>query len=213
MCAADTGMNAVQSREASADLLRRVVGDSALPSSAFKDFALEKNPLSLAVVVLFFLIGGLAFVDGVMINQFRTIGHPYIFNWIPLSMALALPAYPLLASHNVPARESLTLTMLLGMAMIAATIPAFKRVDRWLADAPQALEFTLTGAIELTAKDYDAPALRFARDDEYWAQFERGSTHSFTIVHGPLGLWQYDETEFNERRQHFYQNRKSDRKP
>lgn len=53
----------------------------------------------------------------------------------------------------------------------------------------------------------DLPPLDFERTPEYWAQFPRGSTHSFRLLRGPWGYWQIDYSEIDERHRAFYQRR------
>ncbi|SMC27513.1 hypothetical protein SAMN02745857_02889 [Andreprevotia lacus DSM 23236] len=210
MVSADTGMNALQSREATADLYRRLLGNAAPPQEALRDFALDKNPASRAVLAILALVAAYAVIDGGFANQMRLI-QPRLPTLLllsyPLSIAVAILVYRWLSRANVPSRESILLCMLLGAACSGAWVPAAKRLDQALAGPAASYAYKLQDEATLQPVDTTLPQLKFKREAAYWKQFETGSTHQFQLVHGPLGLWQLDTRELNNKTREFYRNR------
>ncbi len=207
MISADTGFNAVQSREATADICRMIDPAFQLPGSAIADFALEKNKASLLVMGLFAVLSAFALVDGVMLNTNELIRFGNLRWALPVLVVFALPAYLFMTRNCVPSRESLALSMLLVTSIVLAAIPLAKRADQLLAHGATNVEYTLTGDARFEAVDPGPPSLNFREIREYWAQFEEGSTHSFRLIHGPLGLWQLERAELNEKTRQFYQDK------
>jgi hypothetical protein len=202
MISADTGLNAASSRQASADILRRIAPEFDLPQSARKDFALEKNRRSLYALIAFVVLVGFAMIDGVVLNHNVLLNGKTIKTMAPLIGLLAIACYPVLTRGGVPARESWVLCMLLSIAISVAFVPLVKRADQWAAG-----NSTLTVIYELQEKsrfiavNHAAPEFDYGRYREYWDEFEPGSSHEFQLIHGPFGLWQLQEPLMRERRQ------------
>lgn len=202
---ADTGFNALQSREATADICRIINPAFRLPTIASRDFALEKNPASLSVVIAFFFLFAFAFLDGIILNKNQLLELGWLSWTAPSSIILAIPFYWLLTRHGVPSRESMTLTLLLGAAITAAYVPIIKRADQLLSDGgPTAVAYRLGPNAVLEPVAPGPPKLNYSRTKEYWGQFDRGSIHYFDLIHGPFGLWQLDHTKLDEKFREFY---------
>jgi hypothetical protein len=204
MISADTGFNAVQSREATADICRMISPAFELPGLATSDFALEKNKASLAAVVAFFVLLAYALLDGMIINSTELVGYGKAPALTPLVAVLAIPVYLLLIRGRVPSRESLTLAILMALGFVLATMPALKRADQVLAGGARTYQYTLVSAGKLEPVEKGPPSLNFRKAREYWQQFETGSIHEFRLIHGPLGLWQLERAEINARYRAFY---------
>jgi len=210
MLSADTGFVAVQSREATADLCALLDPRYKLPDLAKAEFAIEKNPASLGSVVLFFALLAYAVLDGVFINPYQVIYvRAFAVVLLVLLPALALlvpiPAYLALTKKHVPSRESLVLSLLVSAGFVCAGAPAIKRVDQLLsADGPRVYEYRLVKDARFVPVEPGPPDLSFPRARDFWAQFEKDSTHRFTLLKGPLGIWQLDDTELVERARRFY---------
>jgi hypothetical protein len=203
---ADTGFNALQSREATSDLCRIIDPDFKLPAIATSEFALEKNPASLGIVVAFFLILAFAFLDGIVLNKNELLQYGWLAWAAPGAAFLAVPAYWWLVRRGVPSRESMALMMFLGFAIVGAFVPAAKRVDQLLsAGGPTRVAYLLGPNASLTSATAGPPAIHQAHVKEYWEQFAQGSTHYFDLRHGPLGLWQLDHTTLDEQLREFYE--------
>ena len=204
MLSADTGFNAVQSREASADLFAQIVPPGQVPKAARTDFALESNPASLTTMVLFFGLILFAALDGAVLNTLELVGMAPVLWAAPAALLVSVPAYPLLVRKQVPSRESLVLSMLLSIGLLADTVPLLKRMDQLLAGGARDYEYTLVEPSVLEPVEPGPPTLQMRRTREYWAQFDVGSRHTFQWVHGPLGLWQLQAEELNGRYREFY---------
>lgn len=217
MLSADTGFNAIQSREATADLCRRIDPEFRLPGIAKSEFALEKNRASLVIVAIFFLLLAFALIDGKFLNKYewlRTAGTSWLLMpGMQIIMLLALPVYWWLSKSKVPARESLTLSTLIAVALSLAYIPAIKRVDQLLsADGPQSYAYRLGDYGLLTPVSDGPPDIDYKNRREYWNQFEEDSIHQFNLVRGPLGMWQLDHSELEKKMQQFYEQRRKNKK-
>ncbi|GGX36846.1 hypothetical protein [Undibacterium squillarum] len=216
MLSADTGFNAIQSREATADLCRRMDPDFRLPDIAKSEFALEKNPASLIIVTAFFLLLAFALIDGKFLNKYEWL-RTGSTSWLlmpgmQIFMLLALPVYWWLSKSKVPARESLTLSTLIAVALSLAYIPALKRVDQLLsAEGPQSYAYRLGDYGSLTPVSDGPPNIDYKNRKEYWNQFEENSIHQFNLVHGPLGMWQLDHSELEKKMQQFYEQRRKNK--
>lgn len=209
---ADTGMNALQSREATADLCRMINPHFKLPSTALNEFALEKNPASLTAVLVFFALVAFSIVDGLILNSQELLELGCTAWAMPVAALLALPAYALLTDQKVPSRESLVLTTFLSMALTLSVIPVLKRVDQLLAtDGVVSTAYRLEKGTHLKPVTEGPPTLNFRHQEEYWAQFEEGSIHHFDLTHGPLGLWQLDHAKLDQPVRDFYKNLDNDK--
>jgi hypothetical protein len=209
MVCADTGLNALQSRESTADMCRMIDPQIALPDVAKADFALEKNPASLAAVAAFFALVVFGVLDGVMLNRNELLEMRNAGWGFPVAAALALPFYWWMSRTQVPSRESLTVTMLLAIALVGAYIPAIKRADQLLsADGAQPVAYRLGPNASLEPLSSGPPKINYSRAAEYWAQFEEGSTHQLDLTRGPLGLWQLDRSKLEKDMRRFYEGKR-----
>lgn len=215
---ADTGVVVLSSREALADIFRSAFPDYPLDQEQTREFALEKNPRSLSL-----LIGLLGLVVAGLLNQF------FVSHWLeltddqlgrilryPLTMPVALlcalavasALYVYLTRGRVPARESMVLSMFMSVALLATVIPAAKRIDQLLAP-PQAQNYAYKvkefGVLVPVDSKLGLPQLRFPRTRDYWAQFPKDSIYQVPFVHGPLGLWQLDHSQFDVPLRQFYE--------
>lgn len=205
MLSADTGLIAVQSREETADVCRMIDRRFVLPETATKEFALERNKASLSVVFLFFALIAFAIVDGAVLNKHKLLNNTMLPWIIPSMLIFAIPCYLVLTKHKVPWRESYALSLLIAIALSASCVPAIKRLDQFLPGSSMAsYEYKLLGAAKFEPITAGLPPLNLRNVKEYWEQFDKGSIHNFELIHGPLGLWQLDETELNRKYKLFY---------
>lgn len=216
---ADTGMNALQSREALSDIFRAVFTGQELTEAQTQDFALEKNPRSVLAMVLFFGLLFFALIDTFAISRFeltdaqigRILRHP--LTWVGTLPAAALAyllAYRHLLGGDVPARESNVLALMLVAVMTGSALPLAKRIDQVLAQAPSRnYDYRVTGTARLDPVDptLGLPAMRFPRAKEYWEQFPTGSVYPIPYLRGPMGLWQLDHAAFDAPLRAFYEKR------
>lgn len=208
MISADTGMNALPSREATADICRMLAPEFQLPVIAKSDFALEKNRASLLLIAMFFALLAYALLDGIVINDRELINSGRVIWLLPAITVFAIPTYFLLVRGKVPSRESLALSMLFVLTLGLAFIPFVMRADQLLAaDGAQSCDYKLTAGTRFEPVVKGPPILKFPHVKEYWAQFEPGSIHRFELMHGPLGLWQLDHAGLTPKFRAFYEQR------
>lgn len=214
---ADTGMNALPSREALADIFRSAFPATPLDVQQTRDFALEKSARSLAVITLFFGLLLFALLDTFVVSHFELMDaqimailtHPA--TWMGAVAALAacgMGVYRFLLAGQVPARESMVLALMLGWTLLGAALPAAKRIDQLLATAPtQNHTYRIIQVAHLAPKDkaLGLPALRFPRARDYWQQFPVGSEYAIPLLRGPQGLWQLDHSVFDKPLVAFYE--------
>jgi hypothetical protein len=213
---ADTGMNALASREATADLMRALLPQQPLGASARADFALEKHPGALAATVLALVLMVGALVD-LTITEHQLLRPRGLFLLGVPAALVGLLLYPLLARRQVPARESWVLSGLVACGLAIAVPGAAMRLDQWLSAGPAATSYRLVEGARLQPVEPGPPEVSLADVREYWKQFEPGTLHELDIVHGPLGLWQLDRSRLNTLTRDWYrredQSKPADARP
>lgn len=213
---ADTGVYALPSREALSDIFRSVFPDFPLDANATKDFSLEKNPRSLAVIGVFFFLMAFALLDTYVVSNYE-LSDSQVFSllaslWVRLGALAALLVlgtlcYRFLSRGKVPARESYALSLMLSLMVCGSALPALKRVDQVLARAPsQDYVYVVQrlGYLEPADASLGLPHMRFKRANEYWAKFPAGTEYRIPFLKGPLGLWQMDHAKFDPPIYKFY---------
>ncbi|CAM3753879.1 hypothetical protein [Paracidovorax anthurii] len=214
---ADTGMNALPSREALADIFHALFPEQAPDEVQTADFALEKNPRSRAVVAAFFALLAFGLLDTFVVSHFeltdaqiaRILRHP--LTWLATlatGAALVAATYRYLLRGDVPARESMALAGLLCAVAVLSALPAAKRLDQLLASGPtQMHDYRIASPAHLEPVNggIGLPNMRFPRAKEYWAQYPQGSIYPIPFLRGPLGLWQLDHEAFDPPLRDFYE--------
>lgn len=204
MISADTGLNALASREATADMLRTVLPQQPLDPSAQRDFALEKNKATRIAVVALLAILMLTLFD-MTVSEHQLLKPRSLY---PLGVVIGfagLLAYPLLTRRKVPAREAMVLSGMLCAVLGGGVSSAALRMDQWLAGGSVPTPYRLVGGARLQPVEPGPPEVSLPQVREYWAQFEPGSIHQLDIVHGPLGLWQLDRSRLNRITREWYE--------
>lgn len=216
---ADTGSNALPSREALSDIFRSAFPEHELDETTTHDFALEKNPASIKAMAAFFALLFFGLIDTFVISRYeltdaqlgRILGAP--LTWLGVALALGAMAplcYRYLSRASVPASESVALTMFVTMALAGAALPLAKRADQLLASSPtQHYSYRVTTPAHLEPVDttQGLPRMRFPRAREYWAQYPEGSLYEIPFLRGPMGLWQLDHQAFDPPLMDFYEKR------
>lgn len=205
----DTGMYALPSREALADIFRSAFPNFALTTTETTEFALEKNPRSLGAMVFFFVCLLFALLDSFVFSMYeltdaqiaRILSQPLVrpVGFIGLVVVGAL-LYRFFSRGNIPSRESMVLAMMLCAVLTGTALPLLKRMDQALARQPtQNYTYVVTriGHLEPKNASLGLPEMRFPRAKEYWSQFPAGTEYQIPFLRGPMGLWQLDHTEFD----------------
>jgi len=201
MLTADTGMYAVPSRQNTADICRNIAPDFELPASAQSEFALEKNPATLTAMIIMLALLAFAVIDGIMLNRYELLDEGRSLWVLPvLFLAPLLLTYWLLSRSRqaVPWRESIIVSMLVGIACGAAYLPALKRIDQYLAaEGSQPYAYQLDDDGLFTPVDQGLPEFHGRKRD--WSAIKKGDTYELFLLHGPLGLWQLDAAKLDEK--------------
>lgn len=117
--------------------------------------------------------------------------------------ALALAWFAGLIWANVSARVAASTAVFVAMMVGVVADPVALYLDRKFASEPERIvRYRKLEKGRLEALEPGFPGLRFY-DDEYWAQFSRGSEHEFVFQHGALGLWQHKSAGYQARVQAF----------
>ncbi|RUP35672.1 MAG: hypothetical protein EKK45_00600 [Curvibacter sp.] len=207
------------SREALADLAKAVFPHFRLPQGAATEFSLEKNRYSLTAMLLFLALAAFSLLDTYVFNPYELIESQVakllVNPLVALSALIVLAgvgffSYRRLMAGQVPAQESVVLTVFLTASLAMAALPALKRVDQAL--APEGSTWYRYRLVDRVVhfSPVDArqglPTLRFTKAPEYWAQMEVGSEVQIPLLRGPLGLWQLDHQRFDPPILKFYES-------
>lgn len=217
LISADTGMNALKSREGLEDIFRCVFPDYELSEKEIADFALEKNPRTRLAMIVFFALMAFSLLDTFVFSKYELTDHQLIALLLnPITICVLLVGYGIalyvlycyFIQGNVPARESLALSGFLVIIFLLSLGPLAKRFDQILAQtSSQEYTYRIVDGSRLEPKDSNLqlPNLRFPRAREYWAQFANGTEYNVPFLHGPLGLWQLDHDKFDKPLLDFYE--------
>jgi hypothetical protein len=209
---ADTGLNAMGSRQATADMCRMIDPAYALPEAARHEFALERSPASLVTTGLLLAAMAFALADGLVLNPHHLVDTGHVLKGLPLVLLVPVPLFLWMANSRVPMREAMVLSLVLAGALMAAYVPALMRLDQALApEHGSEIAFTLQDGGMLVPVEPGPPPLDYTRHRDYWAQYDAGSVHRFELVHGPLGMWQVDLGPMKRRMREFRRAQKRER--
>ncbi len=220
LISADTGMNALRSREGLEDIFRGAFPDYALSEEEIADFALEKNPRTRLAMVVLFTLMAFALIDTFVVSKFELTDHQLasiLLNPIGLGVLLVgyggglYALYRYFIQGNVPARESWVLSGFLIGIFLLSLAPLAKRFDQIFAQTPsQDYAYHVVDGTRLLPLDASLhlPNLRFPRSREYWAQFTESAEYKIPFLRGPLGLWQLDHEKFDKPLIDFYEKAK-----
>jgi hypothetical protein len=192
-----TGAVALPSRRQTAEIYRNIAGQHE-QFSGTQEFALEKNPASLAILVLLASMLIYAVADGIFINPREIVGYPQHKSLLlPLVLSLftifAATVYSFMIRFSVPARETLVLTMLSVFTLAGVAFPLGQRIDTALASGPaQSHDYRMVKEGIFTPVENGLPRLDMRLRCDYWKQYAADHRFQFMLQQGGLGLWQYD---------------------
>lgn len=173
-------------------------------------YALEKNPASLTIAVLFFAFVIYAFADGMVIGEETYVGETP-FQWFVMTGVLAAAVAALwMTRSGVPKPESLVVALLFGAAVGAAAYPAILRLNTFTdTEGLQAYDYILqSDFVTLTSVASGPPDLSFPGYDDYWEQFKPGSKHAFELRYGGLGFYQLNFEPVRLKLREFYKKQR-----
>jgi hypothetical protein len=171
-------------------------------------FALEKNPRSLAIVVLFFGFVLYAFLDGVFLGEEIYVGEVPLESFIVAGSAGAVASTLWLRGAKIPVAEVLIVSLLFGAAIGAAAYPGALRLNAMTdTEGLRTHEYVMQPNITFTAVEPGMPALSFPRHGDYWSQFKPGSKHVFELRRGGLGFYQLNFEPVQDRMRVYYEQK------
>jgi len=172
-----------------AEHVRGIKIESAPTGSA--GFALEKNPWSLGVLVLFFLLVAYTLVDAFVLIGEIYVTRPAYEAFAAGGLVAAIVATRLLRARGVPNLESSVLGVLLGTAIGCAVYPGALRLNQWTDSAGLRIHtYQSQGQGRFTPLDESLPELHFEDYPEYWREFGAGEDRDFELRRGGLGFYQ-----------------------
>ncbi len=174
-----------------------------------KPYALERNPVALGFVVLFFVSIVYALVDGLMLNSETYAGQPFLSAYMAAGLTLGVLAALLLRGAKVPITETVVVAVLAGAAFGAALYPGLLRINQ-LTDKEglRAYEYTMIAPAHFSPKIEGPPELKFpARHREFWSQYEPGSTERFELRKGGLHFYQINMKPIYKRIRDYYEQK------
>ncbi len=155
-------------------------------------YQLDENPLALAAVILFLLLAGYAFVDGLITPAEGYISAPPYGLFAAVGIGSALLAGFLLLKGRVPRVEAMGVAVLLGVAAGFAMYPGFLRISYLSGDGVFALRtYVLAANTLLQPQDKSLPVFRGPLDTQYWADHMVGDQWKIYVRQGLLGVWSY----------------------
>lgn len=172
-----------------------------------KPFALEKNPVALAFVAVFFVSILYAFADTFIFNAENYTSQPFYLVYVTGGLTLSLIALLLLRGAKVPVTESLVVAVLTGVAFGAALYPGLLRANQ-LTDTGglQTYEYKMIEPAYFVHEQDGPPELKFPeRHREFWSQYDPGSTQEFELRKGGLGFYQINMKPIYDRIRNYYE--------
>jgi hypothetical protein len=205
----DTGMTASNSDTTTRDIYRRTqmtltgtVSEEALFPPP--DFALDKNPHTIAALVVLF--GAIAYGLGDFFVNTETYAEaPLYLVYGGGGLFAALATLTWLRGAGIPRPESLGLSVMVGLAIGFALYPGLLRINQ-LTDARglQTYAYHLQDDLTLTPSNPALPELSFPSTREYWESLEPGSVHALRLRQGSLGFYQIDMAPLYQKTRQFY---------
>lgn len=173
-------------------------------------FALEENPSTLLVLVLFFGFVSYALIDGVFLLQETYAERPFYEFYAMTGILLTIIVGVWLLRAQVPRAESLALAALVSAGLVVALYPGLLRINA-ISDPSGLQKYAYVFESNHTFRAVDAglPALHFERDREYWAQFESGAIHHFELRKGGLGFYQLNMAPVYAAMKEFYREQQA----
>ncbi len=175
-----------------------------------KPFALEKNPVTLAFVTVFFVSILYAFADTFIFNVESYTSQPFYPVYVTGGLTLSLIALLILRGAKVPITESLVVAVLTGGAFGAALYPGLLRANQ-LTDREglHSYQYTMIEPAYFVSEQDGLPELRFpTRHGEFWSQYDPGSTQEFELRKGGLGFYQINMKPIYNRIQDYYEQKR-----
>jgi len=179
---------------------------SALPGAV--DFALEKHPLSLGMLVLFFVLLVYALLDGFFINEEVYVHFPFLSLTVLTGVVVAGVCGLLVYKSRVPNAIGLVLALMLAAAAGGSLYPGLLRLNQLTsALPPQPYSYRVDFELQrLVPFDPDLPVISYpmAATSAYWLTRDLQSPYPVELRKGGLGFYQINMTPIYNHVGEFY---------
>ena len=175
-----------------------------------KPFALEKNPVALGFVGLFFVSIVYAFIDAMIVNPETYVAPPFYTTYVMGGLALGLAAFWLMRASKVPMTEAIAVAVLSGGAFAAALYPGLLRINQFTdTEGLHTYKYKMVEPAYFIPIERDGlPELEFPhRHREFWSQYEAGSIQEFELRKGALEFYQINMQPIYDRINDFYEKK------
>ena len=163
------------------------------------NFALEKNPWTLGVVVLFFLLVAYTMIDGFVLVGETYVTRPAYEVFAIGGLVATIVVVRLLRAGGVPNLESGVLGILLGAAIGGALYPGALRLNQWTdSSGLHVYTYQSQGEGRFIPLGESLPELHFDDYPEYWRKFGVGEHQDFELRRGGLGFYQLNMASIHD---------------
>ncbi|GAB4187294.1 MAG: hypothetical protein Tsb002_12490 [Wenzhouxiangellaceae bacterium] len=182
--------------------------------SISNDFALEKHPLSLAMLIGFGLLSAYALIDGVFLNQETYVGPAYALPGALIALIVFGAAFLISLASSIPRLEAMVLSLLLALMAGAATYPGWLRLNQ-LSDRDGLVKYDYSIDLEaglLRPDNPDLPTIEIdlRRLGDYWREQPQTASYPVELRHGGLGFYQVNMAPIIAAAREFYRRRHDD---
>ncbi len=173
---------------------------------------ITKQPVTLAVASVFFVLLIYALVDGFIIVHETYAARPLFEVYVGVGLTMAILAATVMRKAGTPMIESVVIAALLGVAFGGALYPGALRLNRWTDnDGLRTYTYVKQSGVAYTAEEADLPTLRFSQFPDYWAEFAPGSSYEFELRKGGLGFYQLNMRPIRADQKAYYRRLKKSR--
>ena len=174
-----------------------------LPGGRF-DLASHKGML--AQLGLFFVVGGYALVDGLLLQPWEALEPLPLMPFAATAIAAACLVGVL--GRGAPQLERMTVAALCVAVITTAVWPGLLRFNAATDPSPQVYEYHMTqpGIFQTGNDELPTLDLRHLEVQAYWRSLEPPE-HEFRLYRGEAGFWQLDRGHLFERTRAFYARR------
>jgi len=173
-----------------------------------RPYALEKNPVALGLVILFFVFVVYALADTLVVGYESYVETPYYELYVLAGIALCVVGQQWMRRARVPTAESIAVAVLAGAAFGAALYPGLLRINQLTDTEGLTLyEYRMTAPSHFAPLREGLPLVDFPeRHAEFWSSQPAGTIEKFELRKGGLGFYQINMRPIYDRIESFYQS-------
>jgi hypothetical protein len=172
-----------------------------------KQFALERNPVAIGSVGVFFVSIMYAIVDALIVNPETYATQPFYMVYVMGGLAIGLIALSLMRAAKVPMTETIVVAILSGGAFGVALYPGLLRINQFTdSEGLQTYQYQMREPAHFIPGRDSLPEIRFPeRHREFWSRYAPGYTQEFELRKGGLGFYQINMQPIYDRIDDFYE--------